>query len=299
MYNHLLDTFIKVADTGSFSSAANELFISTAAVIKKINQLENSYNIVLFERSNHGVKLTPEGEQLYHDATFMKMYSDLALARIRSHAPAAPESHVITIGKSDNTPCDLLLQLWPRIHKYHPELKLNIVSFDNSTDNVNEMFKNLGSEIDAYIGLFDERMLRLRKCQGMKLKDEPLKIAVPVMHHLAASQVINPEDLENERLMMPRLGRFQAYDDLRGFLHKNEPSIEIVECETIRLSTFNDCFNMCCPLVSLEPWKDIHPLFRTIPANWDFTTPFGIVYAEKPSLGMNIFLAAVSEIAAS
>ena len=28
MYNHLLDTFIKVADVGSFNKAAEELFIS-------------------------------------------------------------------------------------------------------------------------------------------------------------------------------------------------------------------------------------------------------------------------------
>ena len=38
MYNTQLDTFIHVVDTGSFAKAAKVLYISTTAVIKKINQ---------------------------------------------------------------------------------------------------------------------------------------------------------------------------------------------------------------------------------------------------------------------
>lgn len=41
MYNPLLDTFISIADSGSFSKAAEKLFISPTAVIKQINILEN------------------------------------------------------------------------------------------------------------------------------------------------------------------------------------------------------------------------------------------------------------------
>ncbi len=42
MYNHLLDTFIKVTDAGSFNKAAEELFISPNAIMKQINLLEDS-----------------------------------------------------------------------------------------------------------------------------------------------------------------------------------------------------------------------------------------------------------------
>ena len=42
MYNHQLDTFIVVADSGSFNKAAEALFISPPAVIKQINLLEDS-----------------------------------------------------------------------------------------------------------------------------------------------------------------------------------------------------------------------------------------------------------------
>ena len=52
MYNPQLDTFICVVEAGSFSKAAEELYISAPAVIKQINSLENSLNLQLFERTH-------------------------------------------------------------------------------------------------------------------------------------------------------------------------------------------------------------------------------------------------------
>lgn len=51
MYNPQLDTFICVVEAGSFSKAAEELYISAPAVIKQINSLENSLNLQLFEKN--------------------------------------------------------------------------------------------------------------------------------------------------------------------------------------------------------------------------------------------------------
>ena len=42
MYNHQLDTFLKVAELGSFNKAAEALFISAPAIIQQINLLEES-----------------------------------------------------------------------------------------------------------------------------------------------------------------------------------------------------------------------------------------------------------------
>ncbi len=42
MYNPQLDTFICVVEAGSFSKAADKLYISPPAVIKQINSLENN-----------------------------------------------------------------------------------------------------------------------------------------------------------------------------------------------------------------------------------------------------------------
>lgn len=40
MYNRHLDSFIIIAESGSFSSAAEKLFVSRTALIQQINLLE-------------------------------------------------------------------------------------------------------------------------------------------------------------------------------------------------------------------------------------------------------------------
>ncbi len=47
MYNPQLDTFIRVAEAGSFSKAAQESFITPTAVIKQMNLLESRQGLTL------------------------------------------------------------------------------------------------------------------------------------------------------------------------------------------------------------------------------------------------------------
>ena len=63
MYNPQLDTFLHVADAGSFNKAAEESYITPTAVIKQINLLEASLGVKLFERTHRGLILTKAGER--------------------------------------------------------------------------------------------------------------------------------------------------------------------------------------------------------------------------------------------
>ena len=65
MYNPLLDTFLAVADCGSFTKAADKLFITPTAVMKKMNVLEAHLNLKLIDRTPAGVDLTPAGKVIY------------------------------------------------------------------------------------------------------------------------------------------------------------------------------------------------------------------------------------------
>ena len=56
--------FYIVANTGSISRAASELYISQPAVSKAVQKLEQSLNVTLFTRSSRGVSLTEEGQIL-------------------------------------------------------------------------------------------------------------------------------------------------------------------------------------------------------------------------------------------
>lgn len=292
MYNHYLDTFVAVADLGSFAKAAEALFITRTAVVKKINGLEARLGLELFVRSNQGVTLTGAGATLYKDAKYIINYSKTAVARAKNCNNQA--SNIIRIGKSLNTPCDILEEIWPQVQKCCPELKLNIIPFENTTEAVNDMFKNLGRDIDAYIGLVDPAVLSYRKCIGLRLKTEPLKIAFPASHRFSSKKKIRMRDLYGEKLMLVQKGRFVCYDNVRDYIAKNHPLIEIVDCETIEISAFNRCVNSDGIIVILEPWKKIHPLFKTVQVPWDYTGDWGIVCATKPSPQVVKFLDVVA-----
>ncbi len=288
MYNQHLDTFIVVADTGSFSKAAEQLFISPTAVVKKINSLEQHLGVTLFIRTHQGVILTAAGKDIYKDAKTIINYSNTAVARAKRSERM--DSGEIRIGKSLNTPADMLEDIWPKIHQYCPDLALNIIPFENNTEAVDNMFMNLGKDMDAYIGLIDPTMLSYRKCIGLRLRTEPLKVAVTADHPLAGKKHLRIRDFYGQKLMLVQKGRFACYDRLREELTAHHPKIEILDCETIEINAFNACNCNRCGIVIIDPWEKIHPLFHTIPVAWEFTGDWGIVCARNPSPLVQRFL---------
>lgn len=62
--NHI-EAFVSVADEGSFSKAANVLFLKQPTVSAHISALEKELGVKLFERNTKEVSLTVEGHALY------------------------------------------------------------------------------------------------------------------------------------------------------------------------------------------------------------------------------------------
>lgn len=79
MYNPQLETFIVVAEVGSFNKAAEKLFISPPAVIKQINALRLLIWTYSFSACTHrGLILTAAGHSMLQDARYV-----IRIARIR------------------------------------------------------------------------------------------------------------------------------------------------------------------------------------------------------------------------
>ena len=85
LYNPQLDTFICVVEAGSFSKAADKLYISPPAVIKQINSLENNLGVQLFARTHRGLVVTAAGESLYQDAKYMVNYSKYEITPVEPY----------------------------------------------------------------------------------------------------------------------------------------------------------------------------------------------------------------------
>lgn len=83
MYDRRLEAIVAAAELGSFSKAAAKLHLSTPSLAKQIDTFEAEHGVTLFERSHHGVSLTPAGTSLVEDARAVMRLSSDSLRRAR------------------------------------------------------------------------------------------------------------------------------------------------------------------------------------------------------------------------
>ena len=288
-----MDTFLCVAESGSFNKAAERLFISPPAVIKQINLLEENLELQLFVRTHRGLQLTKAGQSLYQDTKYIIQYCKDSVTRARN---AMQETeNVIRIGTSPMTPAQVLVEMWPQLQKYCPTTKFQLIPFDNTLENAREILGNLGQHIDVVAGVFDETMLNLRRCDGLELSKEPICVAVSIHHRLAQKDRLTVQDLYGERLMLMHRDWSHYVDQLRDDLWKNHPQIQIVDFDFYDVSVFNRCENNSYALMAVEKWQYVHPLLKILPVDWNYTIPYGLLHSPNPSPMVRQFLSAVQK----
>lgn len=167
LYDPHLDLFLKVAELGSFSKAAEASFITPSAVIKQINLLEEDVGVRLFERTHRGLTLTKAGESLKKDA---------------------------------------------------------------------------------------------------------------------------------EELMILKTGSMKHMDELREYLVRHHPQIRIVDFPLYNLEVFNQCENGGRLLVTIDRWRTVHPLLKTVRMGWKYEMPYGLLYARKPDKKVERFPSALQSV---
>lgn len=293
MYNHQLDTFIQVADAGSFAKAGEALYISSTAVMKQINLLERDLELQLFVRTPRGLLLTDAGKSYYQDAKYMIQYAKDAQTRARNAMQS--NENVIRIGTSPMTPGQFLMSLWPQIQAQCPGVKFQMVNFDNTPENSVNILRNLGQNIDIVAGLFDQAFLTERKCAGLELCRAPIRCAVSIYHPLAAKSRLTPEDFHGEKFMLIKRGWNKYLDALRDDLWRDHPQVNIIDFDQFTLDVFNQCENGNNIIMTIDTWENVHPLLKTIPVDWDYTIPYGLLHAPEPSPTVQRFLEAVDK----
>lgn len=293
VYNPQLETFLRVADAGSFNKAASERFITPTAVIKQINLLEESLGVKLFDRTHRGLVLTDAGKSMYQDAKYIIQYCKDSVARAKS---TVKTEEVIRIGTSPITPSSVLMELWPKVRKQYPNMKFQLVPFENTPENAREILKNLGQNIDVVAGIFDETLLEVRQCAGIELRKEPICCAVSLGHPLAEKKILTLQDLEGENLLLMHRGWSHHVDELRDDLKENYSLIHIVDFDFYNMEIFNRCENSNDILMAFSGWSNVHPLLKIIPVEWDYKIPYGLLHSHQPSEEVQKFLDAIRSI---
>lgn len=277
MYNHMLDTFIAVADCGSFTKAAERLYISPTAVMKQMNTLESHLDLKLVERTSSGVRLTSAGSVIYQDAKFMIDYSAKSLASARAAIHA--NDTTFCIGTSLLNPAKPFMDLWYRVNKDFSEYKLHLVPFGDNHEGILCEIEQLGIKFDFLIGVCDSKEW-LSRCNFLPLGRYKKMIAVSREHRLAGKKLVDIEDFYGETLMMVAPGDSGVNDFLRNDLEKHHPEITIENTPPFYdLSVFNRCAETGNILLTIECWQEVHPGLVTIPVNWDYSIPYGLLYS--------------------
>lgn len=227
MYNPQIDTFLQVVSAGSFNKAAEKLFITVPAVSKQINLLEGRLGVRLFERTHQGLVLTEGGKSFYKDAKFIVQYCQESVARAQRVMNQA--KNVIRIGTSPMTPGELLLDLWPNLNEQFPDVRFQLIPFENTPQNARDILVSLGLDIDVVIGPFDQNFLTSCGCAAYELFQPHICCALSLRHPLARKSFLTIQDLYGEDLMLIQRGWNEGFDRLRDDLQRFHPQIHIAD----------------------------------------------------------------------
>jgi len=150
-----IEQFCKAAETGNFTSAAESLGLTPAAVSRSISRLEQHLGVRLFLRTTRAVKLTPEGE-LYWKECRVALEQIAEVERAITGAQTVP-SGPLRISVSAAYGTFRLLPLMPRFTALHPQIDIEISISDKIIDFVEEGFDvaiRLGTPLDSRLVAF-------------------------------------------------------------------------------------------------------------------------------------------------
>ncbi|MDK1285830.1 LysR family transcriptional regulator [Pseudoalteromonas umbrosa] len=117
----LIKTFLEVKDSRHFGKAAENLYLTQAAVSSRIRQLEQYFGVQLFVRNRNNIQLTPAGERLVsHAETMLKT---LRMAK-QDVALTTEQLTQISLAGTPNTWDTYIHDAISKIYARHPNLSL-------------------------------------------------------------------------------------------------------------------------------------------------------------------------------
>ena len=173
--------FVEIADSGSFSAAAERLFVAQSALSRQIKELENQLQTALFERTARQPRLTAAGEAFYPRAR--NLLAELLKASEMATQVGNGQLGTLRLSHSSTVPMSgVLLHGISAWLEHCPGVSMDIVKLSSEA----QLEEIADGRLD--VGLL--RLPVLRQREGVRvvpLYTEPLVLAVPPNHPLAHS----------------------------------------------------------------------------------------------------------------
>ncbi|MEE7475132.1 LysR substrate-binding domain-containing protein [Methylobacterium hispanicum] len=120
----LLRAFVAVAETGSFTAAADVVHRSQSAVSQKVLRLEEILGRRVFDRTSRTLGLTPDGERLLVAARQMLEFNDRLIREWRE----PPASGTLRLGVSEDFIPGQLPKLLARFGRLYPGVHIDLMT---------------------------------------------------------------------------------------------------------------------------------------------------------------------------
>ncbi len=165
-----LEAFVQVAEGGSFSKAAKELFLTQPTISAHIAALEKELNARLFVRNTKEVSLSDDGRELYK---YAKQIIDLQKKiEERFETKGAESKHCITIAASTIPAQYLLPKVLKRFNERYPDEQIKIQESDSS--------KVVTQIIDHMVDVgFTGTVLEKKHCRYLPFYKDQLAVITP------------------------------------------------------------------------------------------------------------------------
>ena len=172
-----LHTFLTVAKTHNFSTAAKELQTSQGTISHHIAALEEYFDTKLFKRTANGVELTEAGAIIVDAA--QKILAEAEQAKVEISSTKHNLAGTIRINVSSIPGEHIIPSLVAEFQKKHPDVKFKI----RAEDSINSLLNLQNDEVDfAAVGTIAGY---IEKLEAVELGKEKLVLIVPTNHALA------------------------------------------------------------------------------------------------------------------
>lgn len=159
--NESLKRFVRVAELGSFTKAAESLGLPKASISQAVQQLESKLQTQLFHRTTRKVQLTPDGQLFYEKSK--NVLSEIEELETLFISDDRQVSGLIRVNMSHPMARHLVIPALPAFLQRYPNLTIDISSEDRKVDLISE-----GYDCVVRTGEAEETGMFMRKIGEMQ-----------------------------------------------------------------------------------------------------------------------------------
>ena len=196
----VLRYFLTVAREGSFSRAAEALYLSQPTLSRQIREMEEELGVQLLNRTNRNIRLTAEGHRFRRRAQEIVDLMDKTQAEF-----SGPEEEIageIMIGCGETQIMREIAKVAIPLQRDYPGIRFNLYSAnaDDVSEKLDQGLLDFGLMFEPFdMGRYDTLLLPFSDTIGFLMQEN---------HPLAGKESIRMEDAEGFPMIMPRQGQF-------------------------------------------------------------------------------------------